>query len=497
MNTQGATLLGLDKFRVFDQVGYEPHVGQRQIHCHNARMKVVTAGRRLGKSKIGGEELFPEALLTYTMAEELKKLGKRREFWIVGPEYSDSEKEFRVIWDRLVKAEVPMDHPGSYNSPWAGEMMISCFGGRFIVAAKSGKYPSTLVGEGLSGVILAEAAKLKPAVWHKFIRPTLADYRGWALFTTTPEGKNWLYELFMRGQDPNDPAWMSWRMPSWINNIIFPRGATELGIRMIRAALSDPDQILTPSLIEASGVDEEIVDMARDMTEERFAQEIEAKFTEFVGRVFKDFDEESHVTDLQVDPELPIYLAVDYGWTNPFVALVIQVDRKDNVYVLADYRRINRDIEDIAADLKTERGGLFSAARKLYPDPASPGDTAVLEKHLKVVGQTDTGGELKWRLELIRQHMKPRPDNVPWEQRKPKLFFDRSVSAETIREFNDYRYPDTKAEKKREEPEAPMKIDDHAPEALGRFFRGYFGGPADHGDDNSGRAKVSRARVAA
>jgi hypothetical protein len=348
-------------------------------------------------------------------------------------------------------------------------------------------------------VILAEAAKLKQTVWHKFIRPTLADYRGWALFTTTPEGKNWLYELWRRGQDPSDTAWASWRMPSWVNDFVFPKGATEEGIKILREAIADPEGTLTPELIESTGVDEEIVDMARDMTEERFQQEIEAKFTEFVGRVFKGFDEEVHVTDVSYDPGLPVHLAVDYGWTNPFVALAIQVDVFDNVRVLADYRRTHRDIEDIASDLVTERGGLFAKANLLYPDPASPGDSAVLVKKLRLREAGNCGGELKWRLELIRKALKLYPDHGPWEQRAPKLVFSRTVSPETIREFSEYRYPDTKTERNsnainQEEREAPMKKDDHAPEALGRFFRGYFGGPAA-GRSNGGRAKVSRAKV--
>lgn len=487
--------LGLNKFLVFDRLDYKPHEAQRRIHSAGERMKVVTAGRRFGKSELGGEELVPEALLTYTMKDTLKAARKRREFWIVGPEYSDSEKEFRVVWNQLTKAEIPFDKPGSYNSPWAGEMSISAFNGTFQVHAKSAKYPNTLVGEGLSGVILSEAAKLKANVWHKFIRPTLADYRGWALFTTTPEGKNWLYDLWLRGQDPHDEHWASFRMPSWLNDIVFPMGATTEGIKMIRDCLADPQAILTPEVIKASGVDEEIVDMARDMTEERFAQEIGAEFTEFVGRVFKLFDEEIHLNNCEYDPRYPVDICVDYGWTNPFVALAVQKDVWDNVNVLAEYRTTRRDIEDIAADLKTYHGGLFAKGTNLYPDPGSPGDTAVLVKHLRYKAHSNTGGELKWRLELIRRHLKLVPEHRPYEQRAPKLFFNRNHCADIVREMNDYRYPDTKKESDKEEPENPMKKDDHGPEALGRYFRGVFGAPGQ--DEDGGRAKVRRAKVSA
>ena len=46
-----------------------------------------------------------------------------------------------------------------------------------------------------------------------------------------------------------------------------------------------------------------------------------------------------------------------------------------------------------------------------------------------------------------------------------------------IREMNVYRYPEKPSSRKNQtnENENPMKKDDHAPEALGRFFRGHFG----------------------
>lgn len=461
--------LALDKNAIWPTVGYLPHDGQKRFHRSKARHRVNVAGRRAGKSQAAGHELTPEALLTYTMQNELKERGIRREFWIVGPEYSDSEKEFRVIWNDLERLEVPFDRPGSYNAPWAGEMNISCFGGLFQVHAKSAKYPGTLVGEGLSGVIMAEAAKLKPSVWHKFIRPTLADFRGWSIFDTTPEGKNWLYELWQRGQDPSDSEWESWRMPSWVNHYVFPLGR------------EDP----------------EIIDMAKDMSEERFKQEIAADFTEFVGRVFKGFDEEVHVTDLTYNPEWPLYLGVDSGWNNPFVCLLIQTDVWDNVYILGEYRTRMTDINDIAQALFEWRGGICRRARLICHDPAAPDDAAVLSKKLHVRSDNSGGGELSWRLELIRQHLKLIPENVPWEDRVPRFFVDRSCQGlplndgGLIREMQDYRYPDSKSET-REAPELPLKKDDHGPEALGRFFRVYFGGAADQG---AGSVRVSTAQV--
>lgn len=459
----------LARDRFWPSIGYEPHPGQVKIHGNGRRHRVIDAGRRFGKSQIGGHELTLEALYTHTVANEVLGRGQRREFWIVGPEYTDAEKEFRVCYNDLKKLGVPFDHPGTYNNPESGDMVITLWGGAFILHAKSAKYPGTLVGEGLSGVILAEAAKLKELVWTKYIRPTLADFRGWSLHPSTPEGKNWFYENWQRGQDPNNAEWASWKMPSWKNPFVFPEGR----------------------------LDPEIAAMAADMSPERVKQEIEAEFTDFVGAVFKQWDEEIHVRNLEYDPRYPCYLAVDYGWTNPFVALVIQVDAWDNVYVLAEYRCVEKDINDIGDALS--RFPLVRKCNILYPDPALPGDTNILAKKLGLKVNSNTGGELKHRLEYIRKYLKPVPEHAPEEMRQPKLFVDRTCNGSPdlpgkglIYEMGEYRYPEHKNEDKGA-PETPMDKDDHGPEALGRFFRGHYG-PLSAGEGRS-RPKVKKANV--
>lgn len=459
------------KDKVWDSVNYQPHKVQHLIHNSRARHRLASAGRRFGKSQIGGHELTIEALRTYSMRQMLEEQSKRREFWIVGPEYTDSEKEFRVFWDDLKRLDVPMDKPGSYNNPESGEMVVSLWNRRFICHAKSAKYPSTLVGEGLSGVVMAEAAKLKELVWTKYIRPTLADFRGWSLWLSTPEGKNWFHDLYRLGQDPAMTSWESWRVPSWANTIVFPDGEQ----------------------------DAEIIALKGEMSDERFNQEIGALFTDFVGRVFKSFEEETHVKDIPYDPRWPLYACCDYGWTNPFVWLLFQVDVWDNVYIIGEYRTSQTDTNDIARDLASWRGGLSTKAVRFYPDPASPGDSAILSKALKVPYQDHgTGGELRHRLEYIRQWLRPIPEHVPEEERVPKLLIDRTCvglpldDGGLIREMQDYRFPDRKAEQNKAAPEEPLKKDDHGPEALGRGFLGLFGNLEDEGRSH---ARVSKARV--
>jgi hypothetical protein len=448
----------LDMRSIFDLCGYVPHKGQRPLHRSTARHRWGAMGRRLGKSHAGGHEATVEALRAEDMAQYLLDTGKRNEVWIVGPEYTDAEKEFRVLWNDARRLELPLDKPGSYYNDH-GDMILSLWGGALRIQGKSAKYPSTLVGEALTGVILSEAAKLKESVWTKYIRPTLADVRGWSIAWSTPEGKNWFYRNWQKGQDEDNSDWESWRMPSWYNDIIFPGGK------------DDP----------------EIIDMCADMSEQKALQEIHASFTDFVGRVFKDFDEEIHVRKVPYDPKLPIYLCCDFGWRNPFVMLAVQVDVWDNVRVIGEYRVTERDINDIADDLAGY--SMFTNAVMLFPDPADPSSAQILGKKLKVPVNNDTGGEKKFRLEYIRSHLKRIPEHLDDDhpEKQPRLTFDRSCTG-TIYEMSEYRYPETKDEA-RPEKEEPMDFDDHGPEALGRFFRGYYGPPV--GPETRGRGRVS------
>lgn len=455
---------------------FNPTPAQGLVLANPARHKVVSGGRRLGKSEIGAAELDAEIGVTRLMLKKLEETKHRNEFWIVGPEYTDAEKEFRKHYNALKLWGIPMDKPGTYYDAHAGDMQISCFQGKYLVIGKSAKHPERLVGEGLAGVIMAEAAKMKESVWSKYIRPTLADFNGWSIHASSPEGKNWFYENWQRGQDSTNSDWSSWRLPAWLNPYVYPGGATEAGLSTLRASL-DEGGFNYEALVRRLGIDAEIASMLRDLDEVTFNQEIGADFSEFVGRVFADFDEEVHVKDFEYEPRWPLYAAVDYGFTNPFVWLVIQVDVFDNVYVLDEFYESGLTIDDAAREL-ISRGLAPTNMVTFYPDPAEPGDTLALEKHLKISATGNTGGELKTRLRYIREGLKVRRKDLPFGDpaRQPKLFINRKCH-NTIREFNEYRYPKGTEHRDKNNPEAPLKKDDHTPEALGRFYKGHYGEP--------------------
>lgn len=479
--------LAIVKDRLWPSLNYRPHAGQVKIHQSAARHRVNAAGRRFGKSQIGGHELVPEAIRAYMNKNLLMDLSIRQEYWIVGPNYTDAEKEFRVFYNDCKRLKLAFDRPGTYNDSRSGNMQVSLWEGRFLLQAKSGAHPESLVGEGLHGVVMAEAAKMKESVWSKNVRPTLADFQGWSLWNSTPEGKNYFHDLWQMGQSPQYPEWESWRQPSWTNPFVFRSGVTAKQLKILK----DPKGG-APAAV-AAGMDSEVASLYMELGDVLFGQEVECSFSEYAGRVYYDFDEETHVRDLEYNPSRPLYIATDYGYTNPNVALFIQTDVWDNVYILGEYYRSHRTEEEFGDDILNDpRLGAYSrVAKALYPDPADPGASQYLSGRWKVRVMGGTGGEIKDRVNAIRRHLKVTNTHLPFGHidRQPRIFWDRSCK-ESIREMDAYRYPETGEKRNAANPENPLKKDDHSPETLSRFFAGYFGTTKA-----AGGPRVRKARV--
>jgi len=492
-----------DKGVLVDKPIWTPHKGQLIIANNYTTNQVLDAGRRFGKSINGAKKLLPEAFVAKSLANQLKIDGVRREFWIVGPEYSDAEKEFRVIYNDLRALGVPFDRPGTYNDPIGGSLHISLWEGTFQIHGKSSKYPEQLVGEGLCGAIMSEAAKQKEIIWDKFIRPTLLDFNGWSFHSSTPEGKNHFYKHWQFGQDPANKDWASWKMPSWRNHFVFTEETVDEHVyRLVELSRQNPGASIY-SLAEQHRliIDSKILGMINDSTPESFLQEIAAEFTEFVGRVFKEFDEETHVTDLVFNPAWQTVGAVDYGFTNPSVWLLVQLGPWGEINVLDEIYEEGLDPTEFAAEIKRRQlnpQGLHF----FYPDPADPAASQILERTLGIRAKAGTGGELNNRLNHIRKALKtPRTvideHSIDLEETglyegetRPQLMFDRRC-ARTIQDFLNYRYPDKKEETSTKQQELPMKKDDHGPEALGRMFAGIFGSYAKPGGARMHKANFS------
>ena len=234
------------------------------------RFSVAVCGRRWGKSIAASKEI--EAVITQP--------SKRA--WVVAPTYGLAEKVFREVWNELINKQQIPTRRKSYRDMYIETEWGSVFEG------KSTDNPDSLVGEGLDYLVLDEAAKQKSTLWDMYLRPTLSDRKGKALFITTPQGYNWVYDKYVLGQ--TDEEWSSFNSPSWENQYAYPLG------------LDDPD------LIEAR----------RNMSREVFDQEYGALFTSMAGRVYP-FDRNIDMGDFPYNPMLPTYCSIDFGFRMPAV----------------------------------------------------------------------------------------------------------------------------------------------------------------------------------
>jgi hypothetical protein len=262
--------------------------------------------------------------------------------------------------------------------------------------------------------------------------------------------------------------------------------------------MADNPGLTSFEIIRSEGliIDEQIAQLANDQTIPTFEQEIAAEFTDFVGKVFKEFDEETHTRDLPFNPAWETIAAVDYGYTNPNVWLLIQIGPWGEINIIEELYQDNLAPDEFAKEI-LRRGLCPDNATEFFPDPASPGDTRTLENIFRRNGKRirprpHTGGELQNRLNLIRLALKDRmPDyersrggwttgdpvtNRPTDIRRPRMMISTRCP-KTIYEFSEYRYPEKKdeqAETSMKRFELPMKRDDHTPEAVGRFLAGRY-----------------------
>ena len=177
------------------------HEAQQTVSDSNARWKILCAGRRFGKSRLGVQLCMEKALQ-----------GKRA--WWVAPTYSIA----RVGWRDIQESARSFPELLEPNISLVNmEVKFPQTGGS--IAVRSADTPHRLRGEGLDFLVMDEAAFVKPDVWQQVLRPTLTERKGGALFISTPIGmNNWFYELWEMAEGRED--WERFQFPSWSNPLV-------------------------------------------------------------------------------------------------------------------------------------------------------------------------------------------------------------------------------------------------------------------------------------
>lgn len=411
---------------IFKLTGYEPHENQLDFHRSNARFKVACCGRRFGKSMMAAKELE-----CYLFQEDCI-------FWIVAPTYVLGEKEFRVIYNDLMIKKGMIKWKGvqtAYNIRM-GNMRIK-FPWNTEIIVKSAEDPKGIVGEGLHGVVLAEAAKLRETVWEQQIRPALVDFRGFAIMSSTPEGKNWFHREFVNGikDDEENKNYASWQLPSWKNPYLYPMGRNDPEIKEIEKK-TDP-----------------VV----------FEQEYKASFTAFKGQVYTEFREGTHIIqDYQFNPEWKNYQFWDFGYVNALACIDVQVSPDDTVYIWREIYETEERLEDVIDILKEMDHPEGYRVDCGFGDSADPEAIETINQKWSAC-DADQEAKENWRegVSLVKKFLKVRDK----ETGKVGLYITADC-VHGIDEFINYRTAKPTRATANDPKEVALKKNDHIMDAL-------------------------------
>lgn len=273
------------------KINASPHPGQREVHEHQARFKVLAAGRRWGKTRLGVNECL-----------DVAARGGRA--WWISPSYKMSEVGWRPLQRignkvgadvRIVDRKVEMPSGG-----W--------------VQIRSADKPQSLRGEGLDFVVLDECAFMGQAAWSEALRPALADRKGGALFISTPKGRDWFWRLWQRGQSRNNGngEWQSWVFPTEANPFI---DGTE-------------------------------IEAARDNLPDRiFRQEFLAEFIDDAGGVFRGVMAAACATRLPPIEDHEYVFGVDWGKHNDFTVIAVLDAETSAMVAMERFRQIDYQLQ--------------------------------------------------------------------------------------------------------------------------------------------------------
>ena len=351
--------------------------------------------------------------------------------WIVGPNYNLAQKIAREV-KRIIMTDLKL--PIESKKEISGDLYYMKMAGlNSELAVKSADAPDSLIGDGVDYLVIDEMALIPKNTYEMYLRPTLSDRGGWALFCSTPRGFNYFSRLYDRGQDEKYPEWESWQFPSTLSPFF----------------------------------KDDLDELRKTLTDETVRQEILAEFVSFAGRVYP-FDRFQNIkNDLRFDPSLPTYAGIDFGYRAAHCS-VFQV--KHNTSGMADIYQIdevamkNTKTEDFARKIKS----LGYNFHGMFCDPAGAG-VSLQSGVSDIFVFKQQGMILKYKKDATTRNVVAGVGHVRrWFEDAngdPHLFVSPKC-VESIQAYENYRYPEHRNEQQLKE--MPLKDGrfDHANDAL-------------------------------
>lgn len=284
---------------------------RREILTHPARFKVITAGRRFGKSILG---------LMFLLKGEMLP-GQNR--WYICPTYRQARL---TVWPML--KSIMRNQTG-----WKiNETELSCTKSGVTIALKGSDSADSLRGAELHRVVLDEYAYQKQSVFEEIIYPMLTTTNGPVLMIGTPDGfsANNFYDYFIKGQG-GDPLWKSWQYKT----------------------------------VDGGFVSDKELELAKSNLDSRaYRQEFLASFESAANRAAWAFDRSEHVKKAD---ELAAYQIIGLDFNVDYMSAVCgSIYSNGTIHFFDEIRRRNSSTELICHEMK-ER---WPNVKEVYPDPA-------------------------------------------------------------------------------------------------------------------------------
>ena len=203
------------------------------------------------------------------------------------------------------------------------EMRIEFVNGSSWQMIGSDRY-DTVVGAGPVGIVFSEWALANPTAWGIF-QPMLEETDGWALWITTPRGRNHAYTMYNAAM--GNPAWYA---------------ATQS---------IDDTGALSPERRDAA-LQDYFATLGEDVGTAKFSQEYLCDFNaailgSYFGREISAVRSEGRIKDIDPDPGLPVHVAWDLGVSDSTVLWFFQIVGK-RLRVLDCYANHGREIKHYA-----------------------------------------------------------------------------------------------------------------------------------------------------
>jgi len=168
----------------------QPHTNQQRILDSQSRFRVVMCGRRFGKSELSQIEIITNALVGKNVA-------------YITPTYQLA----RVFFEKLIKAVPFESNKSELSIKFPNDGSVEFFTGERLDNLRGRKFHLVVIDEASFIPNLEEG-------WLNSIRPTLTDYKGRALFLSTPKGKNFFYSLYLKNGEAD---WESFKFTTYDN----------------------------------------------------------------------------------------------------------------------------------------------------------------------------------------------------------------------------------------------------------------------------------------